>query len=173
MLEPNLFNKDDNFDVKAREILQDIFKPVLLSADQMLNDAQNCYKFADILIDNGLILFTNVIPKQLYREVLNKVIEQFNYIGSYNAYYTLLKLFYGSSAVIQFTTLAPAHLQIDVSNVDVKTYEWIDSSNNNIINDLGYKMVFADRILDLTEENLTKLIENIKPTGYIVDIIIH
>lgn len=172
MSEPKLFNKDNAFDIKAREILQDIFAPILQSADEMLNDAQNCFKFADIIIDKGLILFTNVIPKQLYREILSQVLAQFNYIGSYSAYYFLLKLFYGNTAVIEFTTVAPAHLQINVSNVAIRTYEWIDSSNNNMIDADEAQILFADRILDLSDENLQKLIDNIKPTGFIVDIII-
>ena len=173
MSEPKLFNKDNEFDIKAREILQDIFAPVLVNANTMLNNAQNCYKFADIIIDKGLILFTNVIPKILYREVLNKVIEQYNYIGTYSAYYFLLKLFYGNSAIIEFTTLAPAHLQINVSNIDIRTYEWVDSSGNNMIDDLDGVLIFADKILDLSEDNLKQLIDNIKPAGYIVDIVIN
>ena len=173
MSEPKLFNKDNEFDIKAREILQDIFAPVLEDTDNMLNDAQNCVKFADIIIDKGLILFTNVIPKILYREILNKVIEQFNYIGSYSAYYFLLKLFYGDTATIEFTTIAPAHLQINVSNVAVRTYRWVDSDNNYVVDSENNQILFADRILDLTEENLKKLIDNIKPEGYIVDIIVN
>lgn len=176
MSEPKLFNQDNDFDKKARKLLTPLSKEMFNASTQFSIDCQDCYKFADIIIEKGLILFTDVIPHNLYREILSKVLSQYNYIGTYGAYYFLLKLFYGSNAIIEFLKVRPAHLQIKVSNIEVRTYEWVDSNNYNIIEPMAEddeeetNILFADRILDLTEENLKKLIDNIKPVGFIVDI---
>ena len=170
MSEPKLFNQDNDFDKKARKLLAPLSKEMFNASTQFAIDCEDCYKFADIIIEKGLILFTDVIPHNLYREILNQVLSQYNYIGTYGAYYYLLKLFYGSNAIIKFLKVNPAHLQIEVSNITFKTYEWIDSDNYNIIDSINENIIFADRILDLSEENLKSLINNIKPEGFIVDI---
>ena len=82
--------------------------------------------------------------------------------------------------MITFETLAPAHLKINVSNVDIRIYDWIDDQNNNMVDAVqtgniqnpfeNNQIVFADKILDLTPANLLKLINNIRPAGYVVDI---
>lgn len=180
MSEPKLFKEDCEFDVKAREILKPLSKPLADDSNEFMLDCVNCYKFADIIIEKGLILFTNVIPQILYREILNNVIAQFNNIGTYNGYYFLMKLFFGNSSIITFETLAPAHLKINVSNVDIRVYDWIDDQNNNMVDAVptdnieepfeNNQIIFADKILDLTPANLLKLINNIRPAGYVVDI---
>lgn len=170
MSEPRLFNEDNEFDKKAREILKPLSEPLADDSNLFMLDCVNCYKFADIIIEKGLILFTNVIPQILYREILNSVIEQFNNVGTYKGYYFLMKLFFGNSSVITFETLAPAHLRINVSNIDVRVYDWIDDQNNNMVDDGNNQIIFADKILDLTPANLVKLINNIRPAGYVVDI---
>ena len=172
MSEPKLFNKDNEFDIKAREIFQVVSKPVVEDSKKMAINCEDCYLFADILINNGLILFANVIPQDVYRKILNKVLAQFNYVGTYSAYYTLLKLFYGQSCEISFTTLAPAHLLINVSNIQFEKFNWINSDNSTLVDEEENHIIFANKVLDLTEENLKNLIDNIKPMGYIIDIYI-
>lgn len=180
MSEPRLFNEENEFDIKARQILQPLSKPLNDDSTAFMVDCTNCYNFADVIIEKGLILFTNVIPQILYREILNNIIEQFNNIGTYSAYYYLMKLFFGNSATITFETLAPAHLRINIADIDIRTYDWIDDQNNNMVDAIipldpeeppvNNQIIFADKILDLTQENLEKLINNIKPEGFIVDI---
>lgn len=179
MLEPKLFNAESDFDKQAREILKPISKLLDEDSTNFMIDCTNCYDFADIIINKGLILFTNVIPTILYREIMNNIIDEFNDVGSYKAYYFLMKLFFGNSSTITFETIAPAHLKINVANIDIRTYDWIDSSGEKMFDytpvefdeePTQNQIIFADKILELTEDNLKKLIENIKPVGFIVDI---
>jgi hypothetical protein len=171
------FYKGDAVELKYYNSAQPISDVLSAQKDLFLDDAYGCFVLGELLYDNDLAPLATAIPRDIFRETFETVFDNFIYAGTFESYMEVFRKVFGDDVDVEFTVPGAGQLQIaiEASGLQLSPFVARRIADNayvydNMVDDLGNRLVFQSVKGFETQEELEKMLFELVPDGVYTEI---
>jgi hypothetical protein len=114
---------------------------------EFFDEAYSTFALGELLFDEGISPLSNAIPRNIFREAFESIIDAFVSAGTFESYLTVFRQIFGDEVEVTFGIPDPGKLTIDIVAPGVVLYDLI----TRYIEDNEYVI---DEIVDDESENI-------------------
>jgi len=169
--------KGDSSEMQFYESGLPIMEELSLQKQLFFDDAYACHILGELLYDSNRMPLANAIPRVIFRESFDAVIDAFLVSGSFESYLTVFRKIFGDDVEVDFTVLAPGKLQIDITATQIELYDFVartivDNAYvfDEIIDDEGDNIAFQTIKGFQSQYELEQMLFELVPAGIFTDI---
>ncbi len=117
--------KGDDIELKISGSGSQVFAQLLADITAWFNDAYNSAGLGEILYDNNLTFLTQSISRDIFIKNYGEILRHWEYLGSFESYYIVLRQIFGPSTQVRFERISPGALKIDIAAKQLEFFKWL------------------------------------------------
>lgn len=165
--------KGDAIELKISGAAQQVFAQLLADLTAWFDDAYNSAGLGKILYDNNLTFLTQSISRDIFIKNYGRVLRSWEYLGSFESYYVVLRQIFGPRTQIIFERLSPGALKIDITVQQLDFFKWLARVEKGklVISRANGQNIYLRAALGITHfYEVRGILNSLIPAGIFVEI---
>jgi len=167
------FSKNDSDENKFFAVWEAMLEETFADLQNYFTNVEKSKELGEALWEAQVVDVWKIIEKKFFVKIFDELIKAGYFAGTIDTYCRILFALFGEDADINIVIESPLELTINVTAEYSNFAQFITQSGGAIITAGGFPIVFTTLLNDISESQITALLNSIKNAGTKVNFILN